>query len=127
MLSKGIKHTLREIVNVGNTAKEIGSGSLNVYGTPAMILLIEKTAVALLENKLEDGQTTVGTKLNIDHVAPSPVSMMVECQLELVAIDGKKLVFEVEIKDEKGLVGQGTHERFIVDEAAFQRKADSRI
>lgn len=127
MITEGMKAILTDKVSAENTAVTIGSGSLLVYGTPAMITLIERTAVALLDGNLEEGMTTVGTKLDINHVSATPLGMSVTCECTLVKIDRKKLVFEVEVRDEAGVIGNGTHERFIVASKPFQEKADSKL
>jgi len=88
---------LTEQVVPENTAKEWGSGSLPVYATPAMILLIEKAAVKLLDGKLEEGQTSVGTNLNIAHVSATPVNGTIKCHCSLSEIDRKRLVFHIEV------------------------------
>lgn len=123
----GMKFTLTDKVTMDNTAKTLGSGSLLVYGTPAMLLLVEKTAVALLEGNLDAGMTTVGTNLNVNHVSASPVGCDITCEVELIEIDRKKLTFSVEVRDPAGLIGKGTHERFIVDGQKFQEKADKKF
>lgn len=123
----GMSKTLTETVTTENTAKALGSGSLLVYGTPAMLLLAEKTAVALLEGHLDEGMTSVGTNLNVDHVSATPVGGLVTCTLELTDIDRKKLIFSVEVKDQAGVIGTGTHERFIVNSVRFQSRADNKL
>ena len=100
---------LTEEVVPENTAEKWGSGSLPVYATPAMISLIEQSAVNLLAGKLEEGQTTVGTNLNIAHVSATPVGGTIKCHCSLTEIDRKRLVFHVEVTDNKGRVGIGTH------------------
>lgn len=127
MLTVGMTKTLTETVTTDNTAKTLGSGSLNVYGTPAMLLLVEKTAVALLEGALEGGMTSVGTNLNVDHVAATPVGGEVSCTVALTEIDRKRLVFKVFVEDKCGAIGKGSHERFIVDAAKFQAKTDAKF
>ena len=117
---------LKDKVREENTALALGSGSLRVYGTPAMMLLVERTAVTLLEGNLEPGMTSVGTSLNMEHVAATPVGMEVSCQVWLAEINKRKLVFEVEVRDETGLIGKGSHERFIVQANRFQEKADGK-
>ena len=114
---------LTEEVVPENTAEKWGSGSLPVYATPAMISLIEQSAVNLLAGKLEEGQTTVGTNLNIAHVSATPVGGTIKCHCSLTEIDRKRLVFHVEVTDNKGRVGIGTHERFIVASEPFMEKA----
>ena len=126
-LYTGMKNTLTEKVTSANTARTLGSGSLLVYGTPAMLLLAEKTAVKLLEGKLDEGMTTVGTKLNVDHVSATPVGDLVACTVELKEIDRRRLVFIVEVTDSAGLIGRGIHERFIVDSVKFQTKTDEKL
>ena len=124
---KGMKQTLTETVTMDNTAKSLGSGSLLVYGTPAMLLLIEKTAVALLEGRLDEGVTSVGTKLNVDHISATPVGDQVSCTVTLLEIDRRKLTFSVEVSDSAGPIGRGSHERFLVDSEKFQARADDKL
>ena len=122
----GIRNSLETKVAAGNTAAAIGSGTLAVFATPAMTALIEETAWRSVAACLADGQTTVGTRLDISHVSPTPVGMNVRCETELVGIDGRRLTFKVEVYDESGLIGTGTHERFIVMSEKFQAKADGK-
>ena len=126
MLTTGIKGCLKATVTNEKTAKALGSGELNVFGTPAMIALIEETAWRSVSEHLEDGMGTVGTNLNIAHLAPTPVGMEVTCETTLTQIDRRKLVCDVIVKDEKGEIGRGNHERFIVDNAKFQAKANEK-
>lgn len=126
-IETGMKMTLREQVTEEKLACTLGSGSLRVYGTPAMLLLVEKTACALLEGHLDEGMTSVGTNLNVDHVAATPVGAEVCCVVELTEIDRKRLAFAVEVKDMAGVIGKGTHERFIVDAAKFQTRTDAKL
>lgn len=127
MLEVGMTKSLEEQVTMENTAKTLGSGSLLVYGTPAMLLLVEKTAVALLDGKLEEGMTSVGTNLNIDHVSATPIGGKVTCTVALEEIDRKRLVFGVFVEDKCGVIGKGTHERFLVDAEKFQAKTDAKL
>lgn len=126
MLTEGMSAVLTCEVKESNSAKAIGSGSLMVFGTPAMIALIEQTAVALLEGNLPEGMTTVGTKLDINHVSATPMGMTAECECTLVKIDRKKLIFDVVVKDDAGIIGNGTHERFMVEADSFMKKAESK-
>lgn len=126
MLTEGLKRIETEEVTKENTAVTIGSGSLLVYGTPAMIALIEKTAVKLLAPHLPENTTTVGTKLCMNHVSATPTGMTVTCECTLTQIDRRKLVFEVEVRDQAGVIGNGTHERFMVEAASFLEKAESK-
>ena len=122
----GIKITLEITVTDNLTAAAVGSGTLNVYATPAMIALIEETAWKSVAPYLEEGQSTVGTRLDVSHVAPTPLGMTVRCETELTEVDGRRLVFAVNVYDEAGLIGKGTHERFIIMSEKFQAKADSK-
>lgn len=126
MLTEGMSAILTSEVTTENTAAVIGSGSLPVYGTPAMIALIEQTAVALLEGNLPENITTVGTKLDINHISATPVGMTATCQCTLSKIDRKKLVFDVEVRDEAGVIGNGVHERFMVEPESFVKRAESK-
>lgn len=118
---------LSEKVVHENTAEVWGSGSLPVYATPAMILLVEKAAVALLADKLDNGLTTVGTKLNISHVSATPIGGTITCRCTLTEIDRKRLEFHVEVTDQNGRVGIGAHERFIVASEPFMEKTRSKL
>lgn len=127
MLETGIKGKQELTVTTENTAKAMGSGTLEVLATPAMIALMEKTAYESVAGELEDGSGTVGTALNVKHVSASPVGMKITCETELVKIDGRALTFSVKAYDEKGLIGEGEHERFIVYNEKFQAKADAKL
>lgn len=127
MLEKGITGRGETIVTMENTAKTVGSGELEVFATPAMIALMEKTAYQSVAEELGDGMGSVGTLMNVKHVSATPVGMKVTCQTELEEVDGRRLVFHVEAHDESGLIGEGTHERFIVENGKFQKKANSKI
>ena len=126
MLEKGIKGSLECIVTEEKTAKQMGSGELDVYATPAMIALMEETAYKSVSAELEAGMGSVGTSMDVKHVAASPVGMKITCKSELIEVDGRKLVFRVEAFDEDGLIGEGTHERFIIQNEKFQKKADNK-
>lgn len=127
MLEAGIKGTKKIMVTNENTAKTMGSGTLDVFATPAMIALMENTAYESVAAELEEGSGTVGTALNVKHVAATPVGMKVTCETELIKVDGRALTFSVKAFDEKGLIGEGEHERFIVFNEKFQAKADAKL
>lgn len=126
MLQPGIKAAKSLTVTDANTAKTMGSGTLDVFATPAMVALIEQTAYTSIESELEPGWGSVGTSLNIQHLSATPVGMTVTATTELVEVDRRRLVFHAEVYDEKGLVGKGTHERFLVENEKFQAKADAK-
>ncbi len=117
----GMSFEIRQTVEPKDTAKAYGSGLVEVFATPAMIALMEKTALNVVHQSLAKGQNTVGTEVNVKHVKATPVGMQVHCKATLIAKDGAKLTFEVEAKDEQGLIGKGTHKRYIIDEATFMK------
>lgn len=123
----GIKGKKSIIVSKENTALKLGSGTLEVFATPAMISLIEKTAWQSIEEFLEEGQSTVGTSLRITHESASPIGMKIICETELIDIEKRKLTFKVEVFDQKGFIGRGIHERFIIDSEKFMNKANSKL
>ncbi len=125
-METGIKNVIELTVTHDKTAAAVGSGTLEVFATPAMIALIEETAWKSVTPYLEKGQATVGTKLDISHIAPTPLGMAVRCETELSEVDGRCLKFKANVYDEKGLIGTGVHERFIVDAEKFQAKANGK-
>ena len=127
MLEKGIKGTLKSVVTEEKTAEAMGSGELAVYATPAMIALMEETAYKSIAPELEEGAGSVGTLMEVKHVAASPIGMKIKCQTEVTEVDGRRVVFKVQAFDEQGLIGEGTHERFIIQNEKFQKKADSKL
>ena len=122
----GIKGSAETLVCDRNTAKFAGSGSLEVFSTPSMIALMEQAAQSSVAPFLEDGQGTVGTKIEITHDAATPVGMKVWAESLLTDIDRRRLVFEVKAYDECGLIGQGRHERFIIKNDSFLEKANAK-
>ncbi len=127
MLREGIKGTKELIVTQELSAQNVGSGLLPVYATPSMIALMENTAFESVAQYIEEGCGTVGTSLNVKHVAATPVGMKVTCETELVKVDGRALTFEVKAYDECGLIGEGVHERFIITEEKFLAKTNDKL
>ncbi|MDD6638773.1 MAG: thioesterase family protein [Lachnospiraceae bacterium] len=126
MLETGIKGHKELMVTPDKTAKAMGSGALDVFATPCMIALMENTAFESVQAELEEGCGTVGTALNVKHVAATPVGMKVTCDTELIKVDGRALTFLVKAYDACGLIGEGEHERFIISEEKFQAKTDAK-
>ena len=122
----GLTNAAEESVTESNTALALRSGSLKVLATPALIRLIEVAASELLEKNMPPELTSVGISLDVKHTAPTPLGMNVRAEVKVVAVDGRKVTLEAVAFDERGEVGHGTHERFIVDRAKFQAKADNR-
>lgn len=121
-ITVGLKGTVTETVNENITAEKVGSGSLPVFATPMMVALMEKAACKALENSLDEGSTTVGTKVDVEHVAATPVGMEVTVTATVTAVDGRKISFSVEAFDEAGLIGKGAHDRFVVNAEKFTAK-----
>ncbi|MCX7781575.1 MAG: thioesterase family protein [Negativicutes bacterium] len=119
----GMKAEKKEAVTNDNTAVRYGSGGVAVYATPAMIGLMEGACLAAVDPHLPSGMATVGTHLNVKHLAATPVGMTVRASAELAEIAGKRLVFKVEAYDDKEKIGEGTHERYIIDLAKFMQKS----
>lgn len=127
MLEAGIKGEQKTEVVYENTATAVGSGVLEVFATPCMLALMEKTACDSVIPYLEEGWGTVGTQVNISHVAATPIGMTVRCESELTLVDGRRLEFTVKAYDDAGLIGEGTHERFMVNNEKFQNKANGKL
>lgn len=121
-LQIGIKAEFEIIISPKDTASQYGSGSLDVFATPAMVALMEKTAMLCIAEQLKEGQNTVGTEINIKHVKATPVGEAVLCVAELIEIDRSKLTFTVEAFDNEGLIGHGVHKRFLINEEEFMAK-----
>ena len=126
-METGVKSSITVTVTGDMTARAAGSGDLAVFSTPDMIALIEKTCCTSVGAYLEEGQSTVGTKIDVEHVSATPVGMKVTAECELIEIDGRRLVFKVEARDEAGVIGRGTHERFIIRSDSFVKKTYSKL
>jgi predicted thioesterase len=126
MLEVGIKGRIEQTVVYELTADYIGSGMVKVFATPMMIAMMEKTCRLSVAPHLEPGDGTVGTHVNVSHCAATPEGMKVWCDSELIEVDRRRLVFKVAAYDERGLIGEGTHERFIINNEKFQKKTDSK-
>lgn len=126
MLEIGMKGRRETVVTEDKLASRIGSGLVDVYATVMMIALVEETAVFTVQDALEEGQGTVGTYVDMSHCSATPLGMKVWAEVELVEIDRRRLVFKVAAYDERGLIGEGRHERFIIDSARFQAKTNAK-
>ena len=116
----------RTKVTGDNTALKFGSGSVDVFGTPAMIALMEEASINTVDKKLPEGFATVGIELGIKHIAATPKGMNITASAELLEIDGKRLVFKVEAFDEVEKIGEGTHQRYIIELDKFKSRAQSK-
>ena len=124
-ISVGAVGTASAVVTPENTAA-VGSGALPVFATPYMIALMENAACNAIADGLEEGQSSVGTKLDVSHDAATPVGMHVTAKAELVEVDRRRLVFRVTAEDDAGPIGQGTHERFLITADKFLAKAEAK-
>lgn len=122
MLETGIKGHREGVVQEHQTATHIDSGNVRVFATAMMIAMMEKTCLESVRPFLEEGQDTVGTYVDVSHCSATPVGMKVWADSTLVEIDRRRLRFKVAAYDEKGLIGEGYHERFIIDVQKFLSK-----
>lgn len=127
MITIGIKGHLEQVVTPEMSAARVGSGLVDVLATPMMISLVERTCNESVLSHLDEGQGTVGTLVNVTHTAATPIGMRVWCDSELVDVDRRRLVFHVKAYDACGLIGEGTHERFIIDTAKFTAKVKEKM
>lgn len=118
----GVKGKESLTVRPEDTAARYGSGLVEVFATPALVALMEKTCLRSVLPCLPEGYGTVGTRIETTHSKATPVGMLVTCESELLEVDRRRLVFAVWAHDEKGEIGQGRHERFIIDTAKFMAK-----
>lgn len=125
-ITLGTKHEVSLTVTNEKTAAVMKSGSLEVFATPCMVALMEQAASELCDKFVENGITTVGTALNISHLAPTCIGGKVKAVATVTAFDGRKVSFDVEAYDDSGLIGKGSHERFTVKAESFMKKAMER-
>lgn len=118
----GLRHSEHLVVEHKDTAAVYGSGALEVFATPAMIALMEKTCLMAVSDKIGEGNTTVGIAVNIKHLKASPVGATIRCEAELTEVDRCRLVFKVQCFEGENLIGEGIHERFVVESAKFMAK-----
>lgn len=121
-MNPGDRFTIRHIVAENETAENLGSGGLPVYATPAMICLMERTACSLAAN---EGHHTVGTKVDISHVRACLTGTELESYAELVEVEGRRLLFKVGVSDSKGVLGEGLHERYVIDPERFMSRLNN--
>lgn len=127
MIEVGMEYTTEITVSENDTAKMIGSGLLEVFATPRMCALMEESAYKCVMAELDEGASTVGTSLNISHLSATPVGMKVKAVATVTGIDGRKISFDLKAYDETGLIGEGTHERFVVFSEKFVAKTYSKL
>lgn len=126
-LKPGVSGRSELIVGDEHTAPRIGSGLVRVLATPVMINLMEAAALDAAERLLPDGHQSLGIRLDVEHVAATPVGMKVQARAELVSIDGRRMIFRVEAHDEHERIGGGTHERVVVNVGRFDRRVGAKL
>ena len=129
MIEIGMTHTVEKTVTPDMTAKAVGSGGLEVFGTPYMLGLMECAAMWCVQNELPEGKGTVGVDISSTHLAPTPVGMKVTATAQVTAIsaNGKMITFKVTASDAEGLIGEGTHTRAVIDNARFLQKCNEKL
>ncbi|HLE67811.1 MAG TPA: thioesterase family protein [Burkholderiales bacterium] len=126
-LSPGLKGSAALVVGEEHTAPRIGSGKVHVLATPVMINLIEAAALAAVEHLLPAGHQSLGTRLDVRHIAATPVGMRIAATAEVTGVEGRTIRFRVEARDEKELIGDGVHERVVVNVARFDERVRRKI
>ena len=129
MIEVGMTYTVEKTVTPDMTAKAVGSGGLEVFGTPYMMGLMECAAMWCVQNELPEGKGTVGVEIASSHLAPTPVGMKVSASAEVTGIsaNGKMISFKVTASDEEGFIGEGTHTRAVIDNARFLQKCNDKL
>ena len=126
-LTPGIKGRAETVVSQDNTAQAACSGALPVFGTPFLLALMEEASWKSIAPHLSEGESTVGTRLNVSHLSATPVGMKVWAESEVTLVDGKRIELSVRAFDERGLIGEGSHERFLVTNERFLAKANRKL
>lgn len=121
-IDPGVEGKEEMVVSANDTADKFGSGLVPVFATPAMIALMEKTCLHSVLGFLPEGFGTVGTKVDIVHIKATPVGMKVICESKLIEVDKRRLTFKVTARDEKGEIGSGHHQRYIINTKQFMEK-----
>ena len=118
----GLKGQVKLTVGEAHTAPSVGSGAIHVLGTPVMINLMEAAALAAAEHLLPGGHQSLGIHLDVSHLAATPVGMKVQATAEVTAVEGNRITFRVEAHDEADIIGEGTHERIVVNVERFDKR-----
>lgn len=125
-LQPGLAHEVSWMVDEGRTAAHLGSGTLRVFATPSMVLMMEDTCRRMVEPYLTAGQSTVGVSLKVRHLAPTPMGHTVRCRAEVVAVEGAVVTFRAEVWDPVEKVGEGEHKRAVIDVDRFLRRVEAK-
>jgi predicted thioesterase len=126
-LYPGLAGTAEILVGTRDTAPHVGSGKVKVLATPVMVSLMEEASLNAVEGLLPAGHQTVGTRLDITHVAATPVGLRVKAGAEVTRVDGRRITFRVWADDERERIGEGTHERIVIEVSRFDRRAQDKL
>jgi predicted thioesterase len=126
-LHPGLSGTAEILVGTRDTAPHVGSGKVKVLATPVMVSLMEEASLNAVEGLLPAGHQTVGTRLDITHVAATPVGLRVKAGAEVTRVDGRRITFRVWADDERERIGEGTHERIVIEVSRFDRRAQDKL
>ncbi len=126
-LKTGLTGEAKVKVSEENTALKYGSGTINVFATPAMIGLMEKASITAVDKLLPEGFATVGTKIDVKHLSATPIGMNITAKAELLEIDNKKLKFNIEAYDDTDKIGEGTHYRYIINLEDFIKRNEIKL
>jgi predicted thioesterase len=126
-LKPGLTGAAEILVGTRDTAPHVGSGKVKVLATPVMVGLMEEASLNAVEGLLPAGHQTVGTRLDITHVAATPVGLRVTARAEVTRVEGRRITFRVWADDERERIGEGTHERIVIEVARFDRRAQDKV
>jgi fluoroacetyl-CoA thioesterase len=126
-IERGTSGSAELVVAEEHTAPRVGSGKVHVLATPVMINLMEAAALAAVEHLLPEGCQSLGTSLQVRHIAATPVGMRVRATAQVIRVEGRKIELRVEARDETELIGDGTHERVVVNVAKFDQRVQLKL
>ena len=127
MISEKMTYSVEIKVGQNDTAKALGSGELDVLATPRMIALMEEASAKCIKAELDDSESSVGTLIDVKHVSATPLGLKVTATAEVIEVDSRRVVFKVTANDEKGLIGEGRHERFIINKEKFISRTNQKL
>ncbi len=126
-IEPGLRGTLTWEVTEDRTARHIGSGTLRVFATPAMVLLIERACVQLLQPLLPEGKSTVGIGIQVRHLAPTPLGLTVRADVEVTGVEGNRVRLRAEVWDDLERVGEAEHERAVIEVERFLKRVQEKV
>jgi predicted thioesterase len=121
-LQPGLRHRFEKVAEPQESAAAVAFGALDVFSTPSLVALFESTALQAVDPLLGEGQATVGIEVAVKHLKATKIGQRVHCEVTVTAVEGKRIAFAGEIWDEQGKIGEGTHTRYVVDQAEFIKR-----